>query len=150
MNFWKQTVYQTNHSDTALKITDFYHFKGGRPGQTNEADSHAILNKFAELGGNFIDIADVYQCGKAEEYVGTWFPAHNYNRDKFVIATKGRFSMDGNDVNCQGLSRKHLIASVEGSLRRLQTDYIDLYQVCFWILLIVQLLQINLSKAHTS
>lgn len=96
--------------------------------ELDEAESHAILDHFVEAGGNFIDTADVYSQGGSETIIGTWLKKQN--RDDLVIATKVRYGMGG--VNKIGLSRKHIIASVDASLRRLQTDYIDLYQVHCW------------------
>jgi aryl-alcohol dehydrogenase-like predicted oxidoreductase len=93
---------------------------------TSEHDSFTMMNMFAEAGGNFIDTANVYGRGVSEEIVGRWLK--NQNREDYVIATKVRFPM-GNGPNEVGLSRKHILASVEDSLRRLDTDYIDLYQV---------------------
>ena len=98
-------------------------------GDTNEADSHSILDRFVEAGGNFIDTADVYGRGASEEIVGNWLC--NQQRDDLVIATKVRFPM-GEGPNDLGLSRKHILSAVDASLRRLQTDYIDLYQVHCW------------------
>jgi aryl-alcohol dehydrogenase-like predicted oxidoreductase len=97
--------------------------------ETSEEMSHAMLNRFVEAGGNFIDTADVYSTGASEAIVGRWLQGQV--RDAYVIATKVRFPMS-NDPNDVGLSRKHIMASVESSLRRLQTDYIDLYQVHCW------------------
>lgn len=94
--------------------------------ETSEADSFAIMDRFAAAGGNFIDTADVYTRGVSEEIVGRWL--HNRSRDDFVIATKVRFAM-GDGPNDVGLSRKHIMAGVDASLRRLGVDYIDLYQV---------------------
>jgi aryl-alcohol dehydrogenase-like predicted oxidoreductase len=97
--------------------------------ETPEAESYPLLDRFVEAGGNFIDTANVYSTGISEEIVGRWLAKQQ--RDDFVIATKVRFPMsDG--PNDAGLSRKHILASVEASLRRLQTDYIDLYQVHAW------------------
>lgn len=96
---------------------------------TNKEDSHWILDRFVEAGGNFIDTADVYSRGGSEEVVGGWLK--DQSRDELVIATKVRFPM-GEGPNEIGLSRKHILAGVEASLRRLQTDYIDLYQVHCW------------------
>jgi len=81
------------------------------------------------MGGNFIDTADVYGRGVSEEIVGRWLKTQT--RDDLVIASKVRFAM-GDGPNDLGLSRKHIVAAVENSLRRLQTDYIDLYQVHCW------------------
>jgi len=97
--------------------------------EASEEDSRAMLNAFCEAGGNFIDTADVYSRGISEEVVGRWMKTQP--RDELVIATKVRFPM-GPGVNQQGLSRKHILSAVENSLRRLQTDYIDLYQVHMW------------------
>jgi aryl-alcohol dehydrogenase-like predicted oxidoreductase len=96
---------------------------------TNEEDSHWILNRFVEAGGNFIDTADAYSTGGSEEFVGNWLK--NQARAQLVIATKVYFPM-GKGPNDVGLSRKHILAGVEDSLRRLKTDYIDLYQVHCW------------------
>jgi aryl-alcohol dehydrogenase-like predicted oxidoreductase len=87
------------------------------------------LDRFVEAGGNFIDTADVYTQGVSEEVVGRWLAKQQ--RDDFVIATKVRFPM-GEGPNEVGLSRKHILAGVEASLRRLSTDYLDLYQVHCW------------------
>lgn len=97
--------------------------------ETEKEDSFRIMDRFVEAGGNFIDTADVYTGGASEDIVGQWLKGKN--RDDLVIATKVRFAMGGgpNDV---GLSRKHILAGVEASLRRLGTDYIDLYQVHAW------------------
>ncbi|MBE7469934.1 MAG: aldo/keto reductase [Anaerolineae bacterium] len=97
--------------------------------EADEATSRRILDRFVEAGGNFIDTADVYTQGASEEIVGRWLQGKN--RDEFIIATKVRFPM-GQAPNDVGLSRKHILAGVEASLRRLGTDYIDLYQVHCW------------------
>lgn len=93
--------------------------------EADEATSRAIVQRYLEVGGNFVDTADVYQRGAAEEIVGR---ALGRRRDGVVLATKGRMSM-GEDVNDSGGSRRYLIRAVEASLRRLDTDWIDLYQV---------------------
>lgn len=100
---------------------------------TDEATSHAVLEAFWEAGGNFIDTADVYtrwapglKGGESETVIGEWM-ARKGNRLDVVLATKVRGRMwDG--PNGEGLSRGHILRAVEDSLRRLQTDYIDLYQ----------------------
>jgi aryl-alcohol dehydrogenase-like predicted oxidoreductase len=97
--------------------------------ETSETDSFTMLDTFAVAGGNFIDTANVYTRGVSEEIVGRWLKTRT--RDDWVIATKVRFTM-GDGVNEVGLSRKHILASVDASLRRLQTDYIDLYQIHCW------------------
>lgn len=97
--------------------------------ESDEVASHEMLDRFVETGGNFIDTADVYGGGRSEEVVGSWLAQRT--RDDFVIATKVRYP-SGSGPNDVGLSRKHILASVAASLRRLQTDYIDLYQVHCW------------------
>ena len=94
-----------------------------------EAESFAMLNRFVEAGGNFIDTANVYSTGKSEEVLGRWL--HAQRRESFVLATKVRFPM-GQGPNDVGLSRKHIHAAVQESLKRLGTDYVDLYQVHAW------------------
>jgi len=96
------------------------------PSIKEEEDVFKIINRFAEKGGNFIDTANIYNNGQSEICVGKWLTTKS--RDDFVIATKARFPT-GTGPNNSGLSRKHILASVEASLKRLQTNYIDLYQV---------------------
>ena len=96
--------------------------------ETDEDGSHAQLSRFLDAGGNLVDTANVYSGGSSEEIIGRWLAANPGNRSRIVLATKGRFPMaDG--VNDHGLSRRHLTMALEASLRRLQTDWIDLYQV---------------------
>jgi aryl-alcohol dehydrogenase-like predicted oxidoreductase len=97
--------------------------------ETSEQDSFKILDRFVAEGGNFVDTADVYTRGVSEEIVGKWL--QDQKRDDVVLATKVRFPM-GEGPNDIGLSRKHIISGVKESLRRLGTDYIDLYQVHAW------------------
>ena len=97
--------------------------------ETEEDVSYQILDKFVDSGGNFIDTADVYSQGISETILGRWLK--NQNRDSLVIATKVRFPM-GEGPNDYGLGRKHILSGVEASLKRLGTDYIDLYQVHRW------------------
>jgi aryl-alcohol dehydrogenase-like predicted oxidoreductase len=94
----------------------------------NEADSIEMIDRFVELGGNFIDTADVYVSGRSEEIVGK---AIRNKRLDVVLATKVRMATS-TGINGVGLSRKHIIDGVDASLKRLQTDYIDLYQVHVW------------------
>jgi aryl-alcohol dehydrogenase-like predicted oxidoreductase len=95
----------------------------------NEADeptSHRLLDRFVEAGGNFIDTADAYNAGASEEFIGRWLAGRS--RDDLVVATKV-FWHTGGSPNDHGAGRKHVLAAVRDSLRRLGTDYIDLYQV---------------------
>lgn len=88
-------------------------------------EARALVDQALEAGVNLIDTADVYSEGRSEEIVGEILQGR---RDDVLLATKGRFPM-GAGVNDAGLSRKYLIRACEASLRRLRTDYIDLYQV---------------------
>lgn len=97
--------------------------------ESSEETSLQMLDRFVEAGGNFIDTANVYGEGTSETILGRWLSGKN--RDDLVVATKVRFRM-GPGANDIGLSRKHILAAVENSLRRLNTDYIDLYQVHMW------------------
>jgi aryl-alcohol dehydrogenase-like predicted oxidoreductase len=97
--------------------------------EADEPTSVKMLDVFAEHGGNFVDTADVYGPGTSEEVLGRWLARQD--RDQWVIATKVRFPSAGG-VNDVGLGRKHIIASIDASLRRLQTDYVDLYQIHCW------------------
>jgi aryl-alcohol dehydrogenase-like predicted oxidoreductase len=101
--------------------------------EATEAESHAMLDRFVAAGGNFIDTADVYSRGVSEEIIGRWL--NGKERDDLVIATKVRFGTDdptARRVNRFGLSRKHIMSEIDASLKRLKTDYIDLYQVHCW------------------
>ena len=93
--------------------------------EANEETSKEIVGRFLEAGGNFVDTADVYSKGVSEEITGR---AIREVRDAVVLSTKVRFPM-GDGPNEVGLSRKHITQGCEDSLRRLGTDYIDLYQV---------------------
>jgi aryl-alcohol dehydrogenase-like predicted oxidoreductase len=97
--------------------------------ESDEQISFAMMDAFAEAGGNFIDTADVYSRGVSETITGKWLA--NQRREDFVIATKVRFGM-GSGPNEVGLSRKHILDGVHHSLTRLGVDYIDLYQVHCW------------------
>jgi aryl-alcohol dehydrogenase-like predicted oxidoreductase len=97
--------------------------------QVDEEASHGLLNCFVEAGGNFLDTSNVYSSGKSEEIIGKWLS--HQDRQNIVLATKARFRA-GEGSNSVGLSRKHLLHAVHDSLRRLQTDYIDLLQVHAW------------------
>jgi len=93
--------------------------------EADEAASRTIIDRFLEAGGNFVDTADVYTGGTSEEIVGRVLGAR---RDRVILATKGRLPTSP-DVNDQGAGRRHLTRALDASLRRLGTDWIDLYQV---------------------
>ena len=97
-------------------------------GKTNESDSMDIIDRAIDGGINFFDTANMYIRGRSEEMVGKAFK-RNGKRAQIVLATKVHFRMDDEDPNAQGNSRRHIIDQCEASLQRLQTDYIDLYQI---------------------
>lgn len=96
------------------------------PFGADEATSHQILDVYAEAGGNFLDTANKYHNGQTEEYLGHWLQG---KRDRMVVATKYTLAMDHTDPNAAGNQRKNMMQAVEGSLKRMQTDYIDLLWV---------------------
>jgi aryl-alcohol dehydrogenase-like predicted oxidoreductase len=96
--------------------------------KTQPEAAYAIIERALEAGLNFIDTANVYSRGASEEIVGEALQRSG-RRHQVVLATKVHGRMDDRDPNMQGNSRRHLIAQCEASLRRLQTDYIDLYQI---------------------
>jgi aryl-alcohol dehydrogenase-like predicted oxidoreductase len=97
--------------------------------ESDEAVSHAQLDRFVAAGGTFVDTADVYSGGRSEEIIGRWWAARPPDvTDAVVLATKGRFPT-GRSPNDLGLSARHLTRAVDASLRRLGLDHIDLYQV---------------------
>jgi aryl-alcohol dehydrogenase-like predicted oxidoreductase len=93
-----------------------------------EEDSLAIVRKAIEGGVNFFDTADIYSRGESEEILGRSLKALNVRRDEAVVATKV-FNPMGRGPNRGGLSRKHIHQSIDASLKRLGTDYVDLYQI---------------------
>src|ERR1700710_3025560 len=95
-------------------------------GNADEADSIRIVHRALDAGINFIDTADVYSAGESETIVGKALAGSR--RDDVVLATKAHASM-GRDPNMRGNSRRWLVREVDNSLRRLQTDWIDLYQI---------------------
>ena len=94
--------------------------------------SVAILDRFIERGGNFIDTANLYTKGHSEKIIGDHVGKHASKRDRLVIATKFSGNHHPGDPNGGGSNRKSIIAACEQSLRRLQTDYIDLYWLHNW------------------
>lgn len=114
---------------TGLKVSDLCLGSMTFGREATEKESFAMMDRFVAAGGNFIDTANVYSTGVSEEIVGRWL--HGKRREDFVVATKVRFTM-GAGPNDLGLSRKHILSAVADSLKRLQTDYLDLYQVHAW------------------
>lgn len=97
-------------------------------GATRE-ESKRMFDTFANRGGNFLDTANIYTGGTSEEYVGDFIKA---DRDHWVLATKYALQMREGDPNYSGNHRKNMMQSVEASLKRLDTDYIDLFWVHAW------------------
>src|SRR6478735_1751454 len=96
------------------------------------AESEQIIDRFVELGGNFIDTANFYTKSHSEKIIGDHIGRHPARRDRLVIATKFSGNLYPGDPNGGGSGRKSLISACENSLRRLQTDYIDLYWLHIW------------------
>jgi aryl-alcohol dehydrogenase-like predicted oxidoreductase len=94
-----------------------------------KAEAQKVYETYREAGGNFIDTANFYTGGTSEKFVGEFIKSH---RDNVVLATKYSNAAPGNDPNAAGNHRKSMVQAVEASLKRLQTDYIDLYWVHIW------------------
>lgn len=102
----------------------------GMPGWgTDYAEAERMVSRYREAGGNFIDTANFYASGESERMVGKLVADH---RQEMVIATKYSLSMRAGDPNASGNHRKNLVQAVEDSLKRLQTDYIDLLYLHLW------------------
>ncbi|WP_213816396.1 aldo/keto reductase [Glaciihabitans sp. dw_435] len=100
--------------------------------ETSESDAFAILDRFIEADGNFVDTANVYGGGASEEVLGRWFASRPADvTDRVVLASKARFGT-GPDVNENGSSRRNLDRALSASLRRLGRDTVDLYQLHGW------------------
>src|SRR5271166_6439109 len=119
---------------TGLKVsriclgTMTYGSKKWREWVLDEAESRPFIQRALEAGINFFDTADMYSVGASEEVLGRALKDFGPSRDKVVIATKV-FNPMGDDPNQRGLSRKHIMHAIDDSLRRLGTDYVDLYQI---------------------
>jgi aryl-alcohol dehydrogenase-like predicted oxidoreductase len=119
---------------TGLKVSEICMGTMTFAGQCDDATSFRILDAAAERGVTFLDTADAYPippepetAGRTEAVIGQWLAAAPGRRHQFVVATKCRIRV-GLGPNDQGLSRRHILAACEASLRRLRTDFIDLYQ----------------------
>jgi aryl-alcohol dehydrogenase-like predicted oxidoreductase len=97
----------------------------------DEAAAEPIVRHAVEAGVTFFDTADMYSDGASEEITGRLLAKHFGHRDDYVLATKVFFPT-GSGPNDRGLSRKHILAGIDGSLRRLGTDFVDLYQIHRW------------------
>lgn len=96
---------------------------------SSKEEARKIYEAYREAGGNFLDTANIYTNGASERFVGEFVSGH---REEVVIATKYSNAVPGNDANAGGNQRKNMLQSVEGSLKRLGTEYIDLYWVHAW------------------
>ncbi len=99
-----------------------------RPWVLDEEASRPLIRQALERGINFFDTADMYSLGASEEVLGRALKEFGPDREKIVVATKVFYPM-GDDPNQRGLSRKHIMAAIDGSLGRLGTDHVDLYQI---------------------
>src|ERR1700721_4566456 len=123
-----------NLGKTGLKVsriclgTITYGSKKWREVCLEEEESRPFIKRALEAGINFFDTADVYSLGVSEEILGRALKDFGPSRDRVVIATKV-FNPMGDDPNQRGLSRKHIRHAIDDSLRRLGTDYVDLYQI---------------------
>src|SRR5471032_298376 len=124
----------TNLGSTGLKVSRIcmgcmtYGTKSWRQWVLEEEEGRPLIRQALELGVNFFDTADMYSIGASEQILGRALKDFGPSRDKLVVATKVFFPM-GDDPNQQGLSRKHIMHAIDDSLRRLGTDYVDLYQI---------------------
>ncbi len=124
----------TNLGSTGLKVSRIclgcmtYGSSSWRQWVLNEEEGRPFIQQAIEQGINFFDTADMYSLGKSEEVLGRALKDFGPSRDKLVIATKVFFPL-GDDPNQKGLSRKHIMHAIDDSLRRLGTDYVDLYQI---------------------
>jgi aryl-alcohol dehydrogenase (NADP+) len=123
-----------NLGSTGLKVSRIclgcmtYGSRKWREWVLEEPESRPLIRQAIEAGINFFDTADVYSVGVSEEILGRALKEFGPSRDRLVIATKV-FNAMGDDPNQRGLSRKHIHHAIDDSLRRLQTDYVDLYQI---------------------
>ncbi len=124
----------TRLGNTGLKVSRLclgmmtYGSKQWRPWAIEENDAQPFLRQALEAGINFFDTADVYSLGRSEEILGNAIREFGPGRDRVVLATKVFNDMSA-DPNDRGLSRKHIMHSIDASLKRLKTDYVDLYQI---------------------
>ena len=105
-------------------------FRNDRWG-SNDAEAKRIFDRFVADGGNFVDVADIYGEGKSEEVVGSLVAEGNLH-ERLVVATKFTFNLQEGNPNSGGNGRKNIYRALEGSLRRLKMDYVDLYWMHAW------------------
>ena len=126
-----------NLGKTGMKVSRLclgmmsYGSKQWRDWILEEEDAKPFIKRALDAGINFFDTADVYSLGESEKVTGNLLKHFGVKRENVVIATKVNGQMS-DDVNDRGLSRKHIVDSIDKSLKRLQTDYVDLYQIHRW------------------
>jgi len=123
-----------NLGQTGLKVSRLclgamtYGSKQWRPWILEEEEARPFIRQAVELGINYFDTADMYSVGKSEEVLGRALKDFGPGRDRIIVATKVYMPMSDDPNDC-GLSRKHIMRSIDNSLRRLGTDYVDMYQI---------------------
>jgi 1-deoxyxylulose-5-phosphate synthase len=126
-----------NLGQTGLKVSRLclgmmsYGSKIWRPWVLDENDAKRFVRRALDAGINFFDTADVYSIGESERITGNLLKEFGVKRENVIIATKVNGQMS-DDVNDRGLSRKHILDSIDKSLKRLQVDYVDIYQIHRW------------------
>ncbi len=126
-----------NLGKTGMKVSRLclgmmsYGSKTWREWVLTEEEAKPFIKRALEAGINFFDTADVYSLGESEKVTGNLLRQFGVRRENVVIATKVNGQMS-DDINDKGLSRKHILDSIDNSLRRLQMDYVDLYQIHRW------------------
>src|SRR5262245_21528287 len=126
-----------NFGNTGIKVSRLclgmmtYGSKKWREWVLEEEEAKPFIKRALAAGINFFDTADVYSVGVSEEVLGNILKALGIKRESIVVATKAFNSMS-DEVNVRGLSRKHIMDSIDHSLRRLKMDYVDLYQTHRW------------------
>ncbi len=126
-----------NLGKTGMKVSRLclgmmsYGSKTWREWVLSEEEAKPFVKKALDAGINFFDTADVYSLGESEKVTGNLLRQLGVRRENVVVATKVNGQMS-DDVNDKGLSRKHILDSIDNSLRRLQMDYVDLYQIHRW------------------
>lgn len=127
----------TNLGKTGMKVSRLclgmmsYGSKQWREWVLNEEEAKPFVQRALEAGINFFDTADVYSTGESEKITGNVLKHFGVKRENVIVATKVNGQMS-DDINDKGLSRKHILDSIDKSLRRLQMDYVDLYQIHRW------------------